>query len=96
MNLFAQRWGNGIVSDAETGDPLPGATLMVEGTTRGIVTDVDDRVTIELKENEKVLIVSFIGYDKLHVEVGTQTSLKIALKSETTMLQDVIVTAIGI
>lgn len=95
-SLFAQRTYTGIVVDAETGEALPGTTVVVDGTTRGTSTDFEGRFTIELKENERFLVVSFVGYDRKRVELGVQTTLRIELNRESTVLQDVIVTAIGI
>ncbi len=95
-SLLAQRTYTGIVVDAETGEALPGATVVVDGTTRGTSTDFEGRFTIELKENERFLVVSFVGYDRKRVELGVQTTLRIELNRESTVLQDVIVTAIGI
>lgn len=94
--LFAQRIVTGTVVDAENGDPLPGATVVVDGTTRGTSTDFEGKFTIELKEKENFLVVSFVGYDKKRIEVGAQTSIRVELNKESTVLQDVIVTAIGI
>lgn len=95
-SLYAQHMLTGIVVDAENGEPLPGATVIVEGTTRGTSTDFEGKFNIEVRENEKFLWVSFVGYDKMRVEIVSQTVIRIALNRESTVLQDVIVTAIGI
>lgn len=95
-SILAQRTYTGIVVDAETGEALPGATVVVDGTTRGTSTDFEGKFSMELKENERFLVVSFVGYDKKRVELGAQTTLRIELNRESTVLQDVIVTAIGI
>ncbi|MEY1640389.1 SusC/RagA family TonB-linked outer membrane protein [Tenuifilum osseticum] len=94
--LYAQRTLTGIVVDAENGEPLPGATIVVDGTTRGTSTDFEGKFSIELGENEMFLMVSFVGYDKKRVNVGKQATIRIELNRESTVLQDVIVTAIGI
>jgi len=94
--IFAQLRITGTVLDAETGETLPGATIMIEGKTIGASTDIDGKFSIEVSGPTDVLIVSFIGYNKEKIVVGTQTSIRVLLSKETTVLEDVIVTAIGI
>ena len=52
----------GIVKDAE-GYPLPGATIVVEGTSRGVITDVDGSFTIEVNPSDKI-VVDYLGMEK--------------------------------
>ena len=92
---FAQeKTVTGVVSDA-TG-PLPGANVVVKGTTRGVQTDVDGKYSINAKSGE-VLLVSFTGYIDSEVKVGAANSYNFTIKESSIMLEDVVVTgALGI
>ena len=57
---WAQKNVTGTVND-ETGAPLPGATVIVEGTSRGVATDFDGNFSINAEEGE-VLVVTYVGY----------------------------------
>ncbi|MGQ7869843.1 TonB-dependent receptor [Sunxiuqinia sp. sy24] len=81
----------GTVTDA-TGGPLPGASITVLGTTRGVTTDLDGTFTIEAKRGDK-LIFSFIGMDSQIVDVSNQTRINIELKEKSEELDDVTVVA---
>lgn len=93
---LAQTRITGVVIDAETGETLPGSTIVIEGKSIGASADVDGKFSIDVSGPSDVLIVSFIGYNKEKIIVGNQTNIKVLLNKETTVLEDVIVTAIGI
>ncbi len=59
---FSQGTITGTVVDGEMGGPLPGASIIVRGTTNGTSTDFDGNFTIEVSKNTGTLVVSFIGY----------------------------------
>ncbi len=92
---FAQeKTVTGVVSDA-TGS-LPGANVVVKGTTRGVQTDVDGKYSIKAKAGD-VLIVSFTGYNDSQVKVGDANSYNVTIKESSIVLEDVVVTgALGI
>lgn len=84
----------GIIQDA-TGEPIPGASVLVKGTTIGTVTDLSGSFVLDVAEGA-VLVVSFIGYSTKEVVVGGQTSLTITLEDESQALGEVVVTAFGL
>ncbi len=86
---------SGLVSDAVTGDPIPGVNVLVKGTTNGTTTDAAGRFTLVVKGDE-VIVVSFIGYKTQEVTIGSQISLDIRLESGAEQLSEVVVTALGI
>ena len=92
---FAQeKTVTGVVSDA-TG-PLPGANVVVKGSTRGTQTDVDGKYSIKAKEGD-VLLVTFLGYNDSQVKVGTANSYNVTIKEASNLLEEVLVTgALGI
>ena len=81
----------GTITD-KTGSPLPGATVTVLGTTRGVITDVDGTFSIDASSTDK-LVFSFIGMESQVVDVNNQTNLKITLAEKTEELEDVTVVA---
>lgn len=83
----------GIVSD-ENGEPLPGATVQIEGTTRGVLTATDGSFSIEVASGDK-LLVSFVGMKPKTVTIGTSFNLGIQLESLANELADVTVVAYG-
>lgn len=80
----------GKVTDAETEEPLPGATVRVQGTTTGTVTDLDGNFAINAKEGD-VLLISFVGFDQQMVKIQNQTNLNIALAVSSKSLEEVVV-----
>ncbi|MDR1743578.1 MAG: TonB-dependent receptor [Dysgonamonadaceae bacterium] len=83
----------GLVSD-EKGESLPGASVLVKGSTRGVTTDVDGTFTIAVSSND-VLEISFIGYEPLQVKVGAQTYINVKLEPTKNELDEVTIVAFG-
>ena len=93
--LFAQeKTISGVVSDAD-GIPLPGATVIVQGTTNGVSTDFDGNYSIFANEGE-TLSFSFIGYVAKTVVVGASNTINVTLETDSQQLDEVIVTSLGI
>ena len=93
VTLSAQRV-SGVVTDAETNELLPGATIVVQNEGRGTTSDGDGKFSIEAIAGE-MLVVSMIGYGPQTVTVGSSTSISVTLSLDN-QLQEVIVTALGI
>ena len=74
--------------------PVIGATVMVQGTQRGVATDFDGKFSIEVKDGD-VLNVSYVGMIPQKVKVGNQQTLNIVLKEDAQVLGEVVVTAMG-
>ena len=90
VSAFAQNVQiRGTVSD-ETGAPLPGATILIKGTTTGTTTDIDGQYSISSPSNG-VLVFSFIGYNPIEREVGNQSEINISLQPDLSDLDEVIV-----
>ena len=82
---------SGNVSD-ETG-PLPGATVVVQGTTTGVVADFDGNYSISASAGD-VLVFSYVGYTAQAITVGNQNTINIVLQSSNE-LEEVLVTGYG-
>ena len=78
----------GTVTDAE-GQPLPGATIIVSGTSSGVTADNTGRFALAASEGQ-TLDVSFIGYKNKTVRVGAKTEIDIVLEPDDNLLQDVV------
>jgi TonB-linked SusC/RagA family outer membrane protein len=78
----------------EKGVPLPGATIIVAGTTLGTVTDMDGNYSIVVPDGA-TLIFSFIGYETFQVAVNDRTKINVTLKTDLSSLDEVIVVGYG-
>ena len=98
MPQAVQQNGNhkvtGRVVDS-TGEPLIGATIMVEGTKEGAVTDIDGNFTINTTSKAK-LVISYVGYTTQTILVGDKTTIDVTLKEVANTMNEVVVTALGI
>ncbi|MCL3779554.1 TonB-dependent receptor [Prolixibacteraceae bacterium JC049] len=83
----------GTVTDAE-GGPLPGVTIMIVGSTRGVITDPDGHYDISVNENDR-LHISFIGMESQIVELNGRTTINVVLQEKSEELADVTVVAFG-
>ena len=83
---------NGIVTDGAM--PLPGASVLVKGTTNGTVTDFDGNYEISAKTND-VLVFSYLGYITNEVSVKSRTSINIVLEENLSQLDEVVVVGYG-
>lgn len=94
LQLFAQtRTIKGEVTDAQNGDPLIGATIMVEGEKGGTVTDFDGNFVLQVSSSAKKIKVSYIGYiDKI---LAISENIKVNLESDSKALADVVVIGYG-
>ncbi len=86
----------GKVTSAEDGSTLPGATVMVKGTTNVTVTDADGNYTLNVPSEAKLITISFVGMKTKEVPIAGQTVINIAMESEVVGLEEVVVTAMGI
>jgi len=101
FQLKAQSTGTitGTVVDAESGETIIGANVIIEGTTIGASTDIDGKYTIRgIDEGTYTFVYSYISYQKqtvtgVEIEAGEVLTLDVALNSETEELGDVVVTA---
>ncbi|RZL04886.1 MAG: SusC/RagA family TonB-linked outer membrane protein, partial [Hymenobacter sp.] len=94
LALAQQRAVQGVVTDSK-GEGLPGATVLVKGTTVGATTGGDGSFQIALPAGATTLTISFVGSKSQEVVVGNQTNLRITLESDTQSLNDVVVVGYG-
>ena len=94
-SVFSQGTITGSVTDAELGVPLPGANVVVQGTTNGTTTDFDGNFIIEVAQNKGTLLVSYIGFVTKKVNYTALGSIgAISLAPDAQELEGVVVTGI--
>ncbi len=95
QSIFSQtKTVSGVVSD-ETGTPLPGATVVVAGTSNGTTTDFDGNYRIQEVKDTDQLAFSYIGMRTQTISVGTQTTINVSLIESAEALSEVVVVAYG-
>ena len=105
MIIMAVIFGMGISANAnikvcgevkaEIGDPLPGVTVVIKGTTIGVITDFDGKYCLECHSDKDVLSFSLIGMETQEFVVGTQTTINVTLKEDQVGLDEVVVVGYG-
>jgi iron complex outermembrane receptor protein len=96
IGAFQQIRVTGTVTDSETGDPLPGVNIIVDGTTVGVVTDIDGRYSIEVPSADGTLVFSFIGYSSQQVPLAGKNVIDIVLVPDIQALEEVVVVGYGV
>ncbi|HIC31721.1 MAG TPA: SusC/RagA family TonB-linked outer membrane protein, partial [Flavobacteriaceae bacterium] len=92
--LLAQTTVTGTVTDA-TGFPLPGASILVKGTTKGEITNIDGNYTINLDQTPSTLVFSYLGFISKEIEVTNQTTLNVILEENQELLDEIVVIGYG-
>lgn len=85
---------SGTVTDNDN-MPLPGASVVLKGTTTGTQTDFDGNFTLDKVSSNGVLVISFIGYTSQEVSVNNQTTINISLQEDAQALEEVVVVGYG-
>lgn len=90
-----KRTVTGTVVDAENGDPVIGATVVVKGQKDGVITDLDGNFTIAISGSKAQLEFSYIGYRKKTVDVGDLGVINVKMESDNQLLSEVVVVGAG-
>ncbi len=94
MMAFAQGTVTGVVTDANN-LPLPGATVVVKGTSNGVSTDFDGNYSITVSSFPATLQFSSLGYATKEIEVSGASTIEVSLEESATGLEEVVVTGLG-
>ncbi|WP_111670288.1 SusC/RagA family TonB-linked outer membrane protein [Algoriphagus litoralis] len=94
--LYAQITVTGKVTSQEDGLPLPGVSILLEGSSVGTVTDINGMYSISVPNSESTLVFSFIGFESKSIVVGNTTTHNVTMGQSLSQLDEVIVTAFGI
>jgi TonB-dependent starch-binding outer membrane protein SusC len=91
--LSAQGQGNvvrGVITD-QTGDPIPGASVLLKGTSTGVVSDPEGRFSITVPSATSILIFSYTGMIRKEVVAGNQSVLNVTLEDDISQLDEIVV-----
>src|SRR5690606_6975476 len=95
--VFAQtRTITGKVTGSEDGEPIPGATVFVMGTTVGTVTQFDGTYSLNVPTEAETLVFSFIGMKAREESISGRTTINAVLELDAIQVEEVVVTALGI
>jgi TonB-linked SusC/RagA family outer membrane protein len=96
MQVLAQRTITGKVTSADDGNGIPGVTVLVKGTSQGVLTDLDGKYSINVPKDATALQFSFIGMTTQEIALTASNVLDVVMQSEAQNLEGVVVTALGI
>lgn len=95
VGAMAQRTISGTVTD-ESGEPLIGASILVKGTSTGMVTDLDGSYSLNVPDDATTLVFSYTGYETKEVELGASNVVDVVMTESAETLSEVVVTGLGI
>lgn len=88
-------WIKGLVTDKNTGEPIPGVNIIIEGTYDGTISDLDGKYSIYLPSENAILIFSFMGYAEQKIPYSGSDVINVELDVETKSLDEVVVIGYG-
>lgn len=86
----------GKVTSAEDDSPIPGVSIVVQGTTLGTVTDIDGNYSVQVPQDAQTLVFSFVGMATQEVSIDNRNTINVKLELQTIGVDEVVVTAMGI
>jgi len=90
-----QKTISGTITESSTGDPVIGANIQMKGTSTGTVSDAEGKFSLDVSETEKTIVVSYIGFTTQELPIDNRTSYAIALKENSSQLDEVVVVGYG-
>ncbi len=87
---------SGKVTSSEDGNPVPGVSVVVKGTTIGTTTDFDGKYSLNVPSSATSLVFSFVGLKTQEVAIGGRNSIEVVMETDVVGLEEVVVTALGI
>lgn len=95
VGSIQQKMITGVVKD-ENGEPIPGVSVVVKGTTRGALTDLDGKFQLEVTGSDKVIQFSFVGMKTQEITIGDQRNLTVTMVQETIGIEEVVAVGYGV
>jgi TonB-linked SusC/RagA family outer membrane protein len=95
-DALQQQQISGTITDAKTGETLPGVNVVVEGTNKGVVSNIDGQFTIDIPSQASVLVFTYGGYATQSIPVNNQSTINVSLVPDVTQLSEVVVTTLNI
>ncbi len=85
----------GTVKDQRTGEPLPGVSIQIKGTTRGAVTNLEGEYSIEIEDPSVILVFSYVGYATQEIRIGEKRIINVNMTYEVLGMEEVVVVGYG-
>ena len=82
---------SGTVTFKDDGESMPGVNVFIKGTTRGVTTDIAGKYLIEIEEPDKVLVFSFMGMQRVEVQIKNKNTINVEMNSDAFGLDEVVV-----
>jgi TonB-linked SusC/RagA family outer membrane protein len=95
VSAFAQQRVSGVVTGTANNEALPGVNIHIKGTSVGTITDIDGRYSLDVPNNNDVLVFSFIGFTRQEVPVNGRSVIDISLAEDVQSLNEVVVVGYG-
>ncbi|WP_435416503.1 SusC/RagA family TonB-linked outer membrane protein [Polaribacter aestuariivivens] len=95
FSMFAQQTVKGIVKEKTSGEPLPGVSVVVKGTTKGTETDFDGNFQITKVNAGDILVFRYLGYANKEITIGTNLNLTVLLEDSAEQLDEIVVVGYG-
>ena len=94
--LYAQtKEISGVITSSDDGSTVPGASVLVMGTTLGTITDIDGNFSLKVPDDAEKLMISFVGMKTISVPIGNQTTFNITLEPDVFGLDEVVVAGVA-
>ena len=87
---------SGVVYEPDGTTPMFGASVSVQGTSIGMVTDVKGAYRLNVPSSSSVIVVQSLGYETQNIDVANRTTVNVTMREESTKIDDVVVTALGL
>lgn len=94
-SVFAQHQITGTVTDAESGEALPGVSILIQGTDTGVASGLDGSYELNAPSGDVTLVFSYIGYADQEIAVNGRNTIDVEMQSSAIMGQDVVVVGYG-
>ncbi|MCK9451260.1 MAG: TonB-dependent receptor [Bacteroidales bacterium] len=95
FQLVAQSQISGIVTASDNKETLPGVNIVVKGTTRGTITDIDGNYILDLLPGDEVLQYSFTGYETFETAIAGRNEIDVELQAISELLDEIVVIGYG-
>ena len=95
LKKFIIQTVSGFVTDASTGEALPGVNVIIKGTTQGVSTNAEGEYELEVPSLQDTLIYSFIGYQTQEIPINGRTQIDVELQRQAVIGEDVVVVGYG-
>ena len=85
-----------VTASDESDEPLPGVSVVVEGTTIGTITDIDGKYSLKVPKGYENLVFSYIGYEAQTLPIGASSMIDVSLAPSSELIEEVVITALGV